>query len=217
MAFVPEGYLAYGDAIAFVAERRGAAVVGGQRRAYAMPLDEAVSYLRANLMMGDIRTQFVCDTIGVFDIPALWFAEAELAPDGRPRDGFHHGGHVFQGHVVVEAIALARAIDNSERRSVISRERRMGVLHDPRAARGVAAAPPALKSGRPRKYDYTWLAIEVANIFYNEAKPPTTHAALIDMLLERYQERFGTAPDASTLRPLVREAFRRLGLEEEMS
>ena len=222
--FVPEGFLAYADAVTFVVEQRSALarlLAVGETRGAAAPhgasvAHEAQDWLRHNLAFGDIRMLFVCDVVGVIDMPAAWFetpAAAALSADGRPDGGFLHRGHLFQGHITIEAASLARVVDNAERRSALWRERATGVLHDPRGGARVAVTLRAQpKAGRPHKYDHQWLAIEVANIFYNETTPPLTRAGLIALLQERYHARFGEMPDATTLRPLAREVFQRLGL-----
>jgi hypothetical protein len=237
--FMPEGSLAFPDAIALVAERRFAAVGARGHEQLALraamarmkpplratltvpasgdgaPMDladlqrkvaatrEAQRWLRARLVSGEVKGVFVSRTGGLIDIPDAWWtgrAFDEVALAGSPRDGLLHAGIWHQGHVVVAEAALDQAIARDK----------AGALPAPTAE----PVPHQNRGGRPKEYDYEWLSLEVASIYFNEAQPPKTRAGLVAALQERYDARFGVMPDESTLKRFVRKAFAHLGLDE---
>jgi len=235
-AYVPEGSLKFLDAVASVAERRfGAralserehlalrvAATAGRRAAgvFVVPVTsaridtppqdlerraaltrEAARWLRHRLVAGEVKAQFVCEVVGLLDIAPAWWTGRDfdrLARTGRPRLGFLHNGAWFQGHVVVPQSALDVALDRDKAGLPFARDR----------------APAPNKGGRPKTYDYEWLALEVADIYYNAAKRPATREALIKELQLRYHAKFDRMPDESTMKRFVRKVFARLALDK---
>ena len=227
-AYVPEGSLTFQHALALVAERRSGRqalserehlriAAGGNLALHAFrvpgepgetPQDlaarakhtqEAAHWLRHRLAAGEVKAHFVCTVVGLLDIAPAWWTGgdfAHIARTGRPRDGFLHNGTWFQGHIVVPQATLEAALD--------------------RAKEGIpftaAPAPARNTGGRPKTYDYEWLALEVAHIYFNTQKPPATREALIKELQLRYDAKFNRMPDKATLKPFVRQVFERLGL-----
>jgi hypothetical protein len=206
-AFVPKGFVSFPDAVALFAERRIARAVGGDGAPDAAMLADAARWLHAEIVGCGIGVQFVADRIGTFDVGADWFARVsvdDLARDGRPRHGYVYKGVRIDGRVVVNARHLTRAIDMAHAARALERARRMGGVRDPRVV-----LPGDGRTGRPKTYDFEWLALEVAAIVH-EGLMPASQGALIRLLQERHDARFGTMPDESTLRPLARRAFERL-------